>query len=167
MRYFKTKDEFIFFVHKELLDKKKRYLEYYKDESSSCVESRYTYYIKNSHRVYDSMDGIIDELKQNNLLFEIQRMFEKGICSFDFAGYVLLHTQLVKLLAGDENLNNDILRFKLLTVNQTCDFLQLSRPSVYKLLKDGVIPHVEIIGQKRVQMNDLLHFILKSKNQKE
>ncbi|MBN2834476.1 MAG: helix-turn-helix domain-containing protein [Candidatus Delongbacteria bacterium] len=133
------------------------------DFKGKGVREKFNYQFKNSSKKYSSIDEMIDELKQNNLLFEIQQMSEEVEYSFDFAGYVLLHTQLVTLLAGDENLNNDILRFKLLTVNQTCDFLQLSRPSVYKLLKDGVIPHVEIMGQKRVQMNDLLSFISEKK----
>ncbi|AHW58668.1 Helix-turn-helix domain-containing protein [Draconibacterium orientale] len=154
MRYFKSKHSLIRFVLRELLRH---------DFKGKGIREKFNYQFRNSNKKYSSIDEMIDELKQNNLLFEIQQMSEEAEYSFDFAGYVLLHSQLVKLLAGDENLNNDILRFKLLTVNQTCDFLQLSRPSVYKLLKDGDIPQVEIMGQKRVQMNDLLSFISEKK----
>nr|WP_319510197.1 helix-turn-helix domain-containing protein [uncultured Draconibacterium sp.] len=167
MRYFKSEKAIRRFIQQELLSNNRTTKESYKDESSFWIQSKYTYYLKNSQKGYNSVDEIIEELKRNNLLFEVQQMSDGLGYKFDFVGYILLYSQLQILLSGDESLNNDILRFKLLTINQTCDFLQLSRPSIYKLLKDGVIPHVEIMGQKRVQMNDLLHFIMKSKSQKE
>ncbi len=165
MRYFKSKYEIKRFVEKELLSNNRTTKEFYKDESSVWIQSKYTYYLKNSQKGYNSVDEIIDELKRNNLLFEVQQMSDGLGYKFDFAGYILLYSQLKILLAGDETLNNDILRFKLLTINQTCDFLQLSRPSVSKLLNENVIPHIKIFGQKRIQMNDLLSFISEKKKE--
>lgn len=163
MRYFKSKHEVKRFVEKELLSENRTTKESYKDESSVWIQSKYTYYLKNSQKGYNSVDEIIEELKRNSLLLEVQQMSDGLEYRFDFVGYVLLYSQLEILLTGDETLNNDILRFKLLTINQACDFLQLSRPSVYKLLKENVIPQVEIFGQKRIQMNDLLSFISEAK----
>jgi excisionase family DNA binding protein len=159
MRYFKSEYAIRRFIQKELLSNNRTTKESYKDESSFWLQSKYTYYLKNSQKGYDSVDEIIEELKRNNLLFKVQQMSDGLGYKFDFVGYILLYSQLQILLSGDEILNNDILRFKLLTINQTCDFLQLSRPTVYKLLKENHIPHIEIFGQKRIQMNDLMSFI--------
>lgn len=163
MRYFKSEYAIRRFIQKELLSNNRTKKESYKDESSFWIQSKYIYYLKNSQKGYNSVDEIIEELKRNNLLFEVQQMSDGLGYKFDFAGYILLYSQLKILLAGDETLNNDILRFKLLTINQTCDFLQLSRPSVSKLLNENVIPYIKIFGQKRIQMNDLLSFISEKK----
>ncbi|MBN1971509.1 MAG: helix-turn-helix domain-containing protein [Candidatus Delongbacteria bacterium] len=51
-------------------------------------------------------------------------------------------------------------QFKLISINEACKFLGLTRPSVYKLINDNEIPVVQIFDKtKRIQVRDLLKYI--------
>ena len=53
---------------------------------------------------------------------------------------------------------------KLISINEACKFLGLTRPSVYKLIRDNEFPVVQIFDKtKRIQMRDLLKYIEKKK----
>lgn len=117
-------------------------------------------YLKNSVKEYHATDEVISELKQCGLLHEIIEY--KGIIDTDSKslGYILDYSSLMRFISReDEPLSNDINMYKMLTINQACDLLNLSRPTVYKLLRTDELKHVEILGQKRIQLKDLLNFI--------
>ncbi len=51
-------------------------------------------------------------------------------------------------------------QFRLISINEACKFLGLTRPSVYKLINDNEIPVVQIFDKtKRIQVRDLLKYI--------
>lgn len=53
---------------------------------------------------------------------------------------------------------------KLISINEACKFLGLTRPSIYKLINNNEIPVVQIFDKtKRIQMRDLLKYIEKKK----
>jgi excisionase family DNA binding protein len=116
-------------------------------------------YLKNSVKEYHSSDEVITELKEYGLLYEIQEWEGLGR-EPKTKGYILYYTQLMRLLnKEEEHLMNDINIYKMLTINQVCDFLNLSRPTIYKLLSTGNLPYIELFGQKRIQVLEVLKYI--------
>lgn len=155
MRYFKSETALKAFIRHDVVNTKKS-----KEHFFFTDRFENEIFLKNSTKKYKSIDEIVDELRDNGLVFDI--IHRHGPMSMDSEdmGCVLLYTQMLRYLnRNDEYLNNDINKFKLLTINQVCEFLNISRPSVYKLLKDHTIPYVEILGHKRIQLNELLKYI--------
>lgn len=56
-------------------------------------------------------------------------------------------------------------QYKLISINDACKFLGLTRPSVYKLIRDNEFPVIQIFDKtKRIQMRDLLLYIERKKH---
>lgn len=51
----------------------------------------------------------------------------------------------------------------LLTIQDVCKILRLTKPSIYKLFDSGQLPYYTILSQKKVRNSDLLKFIEQSK----
>ncbi|HOW08322.1 MAG TPA: helix-turn-helix domain-containing protein [Bacteroidales bacterium] len=116
-------------------------------------------YLKNSVKEYHSIDEVLSDLKKHGLFHEIKEWEGLGR-EPKTIGYILFYTQLMRLLnKEEEHLSNDINVYKMLTINQVCDFLNLSRPTVYKLLSTGDLPYIELLGQKRIQLLEVLKYI--------
>jgi excisionase family DNA binding protein len=41
--------------------------------------------------------------------------------------------------------------------------MEVTRPTIYKLIRENEIPFVEVLSQKRIQLKDLLDYIDKNK----
>lgn len=52
---------------------------------------------------------------------------------------------------------------RLLTINEVCKVLSLTKPSVYRLFKTGKLEYFEILSQKKVKLSELNRFIKNSK----
>ena len=155
MRYFKSETALKAFIRHDVVNTKK-------SEEHFFFADRFEneIFLKNSTKKYKSIDEIVDELRDNGLVFDIIHRHGPMSVDSEDMGCVLLYTQMLRYLnRNDEYLNNDINKFKLLTINQVCEFLNISRPSVYKLLNDHTIPYIEILGHKRIQLNELLKYI--------
>lgn len=161
MRYFKDDIALKMFIRRRVFNNKKSTEHsFFRDKFEDEI------YVRNSSKKYNSIDKIIDELKENGLLYVIQHIHGPYPQESESMGYVLFYTQMLRYMnSNDEYLNNDSNKFKLLTINQVCDFLNISRPSVYKLLKDNTIPYLEILGHKRIQLNELLKYIQRNQSQ--
>lgn len=46
-----------------------------------------------------------------------------------------------------------------LTVQEVADYLKVSRPTVYRLVKKGKIQHIKVEGSIRIKPSDLESFI--------
>ena len=155
MRYFKSETALKAFIRHDVINSKKSTEHFFfTDRFENEI------FLKNSTKKYKSIDEIVDELRENGLVFDIIHRHGAMSLESEDMGCVLLYTQMLRYMyRNDEYLNNDINKFKLLTINQVCDFLSISRPSVYKLLNDNTIPYIEILGHKRIQVNELLKYI--------
>jgi excisionase family DNA binding protein len=59
---------------------------------------------------------------------------------------------------------NAIEAYRLLSINEVAKILSVSRPTVYRLIKQKKLPVVEILnGLKRIQMKDIFAYIEESK----
>jgi len=48
---------------------------------------------------------------------------------------------------------------ELLTINDTCDLLKISRPTVYRMIKKGVLKTVQVGGRMRFHPDELRRYI--------
>lgn len=120
-------------------------------------------YIKNSSKEFKSVEEVIEELKRLQLLYEIfeDRQYER---TPTLLGYVLHISQINKIINSDEDVfDYNINSIRLLTISQTCEVLNISRPTLYKLFKSLEIIPVEVFGKKRIQVSEIINFISKQK----
>ena len=117
-------------------------------------------YLKNSSKEFKSVQEVIDELISTNLLNEIIE-FQGPFCTDPQShGFILNYSQIKVFLNNKEDfLNYQLNNYRLLTINQACEFLNISRPTLYKLLKEGAIKDMDILGKKRIQVIELMKFI--------
>ena len=120
-------------------------------------------YLKNSSKEFHSVDEVIAELKRLQLLFEIfeEREYERNST---LIGYVLHISQIKKFMNNDEDIfNYSTNSIRLLSISQTCEVLNISRPTLYKLFKSLEIAPIEVFGKKRVQVSEIINFISKKR----
>jgi len=117
-------------------------------------------YLKNSTKLYQNTQEIIEELKERELLFEVIE-FQGPFCTEPKShGFILNDTRLNTLLsAGEVIIDYQTNKHALLTLNQACDLLNISRPTLYKLMSNGELDYLEIFGKKRIQVNEIMRYI--------
>jgi excisionase family DNA binding protein len=146
MIYF-TSDMFLqWYIEENLLNLKKSKYGYFN-------ESLNKYYLKGSSKLYADINELFADLQKWELLYVIKDRDRK------VTGYVFNETRYKQRFDTYGALDNDVSVYKILTINQVCEFLSVSRPTVYKLIRDGELPTVNFIGQKRIQMKVLLQYI--------
>lgn len=80
--------------------------------------------------------------------------------TFEWEKQVLLWSRIQEDIAKNIFPTTSTEQFRLVSINEACKFLGLTRPSVYKLINDNEIPVVQIFEKtKRIQMRDLLNYI--------
>lgn len=93
--------------------------------------------------------------------FESRESNEK---TFDGEKYILLWSRIESDISNNLFPSESTEHYKLISINEACKFLSLTRPSVYKLINENEIPVVQIFDStKRIQMRDLLKYIEKKK----
>ena len=120
-------------------------------------------YLKNSSKEFKSVEEVVAELKRLQLLYEIyeERQYERTPA---LLGYALHITQINRIMNNDEDIfNYSIDSIRLLSINQTCEVLNISKPTLYKLFKSSEIIPVEVFGKKRIQVSEIINFISKQK----
>ena len=73
--------------------------------------------------------------------------------------YILCWTQLSKHLEQNDRLTFEQEKYRLISINKACEMLEVTRPTIYRLLNEKKIPFVEVLSQKRIQLKDLLDYI--------
>jgi len=149
------------FIHKELVD----------DDKSVNINEwdipqlPTKIYFKHSSKEFHSNDEILEELKRMELLHEVIEFQGMGFTEPQSHGFILHFTRIKKLLASNpEFIENDVLYEKPMTLNQACEFLSISRPTLYKLIENREITSIEILGKKRIQLFELINYISQNKN---
>ena len=161
MIYFKNINVVRGFIHKELVDE---------DKSVNINEWKIPQmptkiFLKNSSHAFGSNTEVIEELKRMELLHEVIEFQGMGFTEPQSHGFILHFTRIKKLLAGNpEFIENDVLYEKPMTLNQACEFLSISRPTLYKLIENREITSIEILGKKRIQLFELINYISQNKN---
>lgn len=78
--------------------------------------------------------------------------------------YILLWTKLKDFIKNNDSLSVELEKYSLVSINSACKMLDISRPSMYKIINEKKIPVVEILSQKRIQLKDLLNYIKENKS---
>lgn len=73
--------------------------------------------------------------------------------------FIQLNKRNIDLLYSNELVTADIYQHRLLTINQVCEILGVTRPTVYKFFEDGSLTYYEILSQRKVRYSDLMIFI--------
>ncbi len=77
--------------------------------------------------------------------------------------YLLQWTKLKKFIDKYETTSVEIEKYGLISINTACKMLDVTRPTIYKILNEKKVPYVEILSQKRIQLKDLLDYIEENK----
>ena len=64
-----------------------------------------------------------------------------------------------KIYDIEENISKYLQEFKYYSVNEVSDMLSLSRPTIYKSIRDGDLNSIRINGQVRIKHNELQKYI--------
>ena len=148
------------FIHKELVneDKSVNISEWNIPQKPTKI------YFKHSSKEFHSNDEIIEELKRMELLYEIIEFQAVFFTEPKSHGFILHYSRIKKLLSGKpEFIENEVLYEKPMTLNQACEFLSISRPTLYKLIENREIKSIEILGKKRIQLFELINYISQNK----
>lgn len=73
--------------------------------------------------------------------------------------YIILDTKILNSLLLDKTTIYQSSQNKLLTIKEVGSILGLTKPSIYKLFKDGKLSYYEILSQKKVQLSELNEFL--------
>ncbi len=76
---------------------------------------------------------------------------------------ILNWTKLKQFIEVSDSLKDDQSKYALISINEACKFMEVTRPTLYKIIRDGKIPTVQILSQKRIQLKDLLEYIERNK----
>ncbi len=64
-----------------------------------------------------------------------------------------------KIYDVEESINKYLENYKYYTINEVSEMLSFSRPTIYKIIKEGKIKTVRIYGQMRIKHSDLKNYI--------
>ena len=64
-----------------------------------------------------------------------------------------------KIYEVEENINKYLLNYKYYSVNEVSEMLSLSRPTIYKIIREKKLKSIRINGQLRVKHRELLNYI--------
>lgn len=124
-----------------------------------------------TQREYKEKTVINKSRKSDFFIFDELRSLEfaTGITSdptstYIYEKYILYWTKFQKFIQSNDTLEYDHKLLSLLTLNQACEFLAVTRPTLYKILRFENIPTVEILSQKKIQLKDLVEYVEKKKN---
>ncbi len=160
MIYFKKIDWIRGFIHKELVDESRSV----NINEWEALHQPTRIFLKNSSKEFHSNQEIIEELKRMELLHEIIEFQGVNFTNPQSHGFILNVSRIKKILKGEsEFLENDVLYKKPLTLNQACEFLSVSRPTLYKLMENNEIKYIEILGKRRIQIYELINYIAQNK----
>ena len=156
MIYFENIDLVRGFIHKELVDENKSV----NINEWDIPQMPTKIYFKHSSKEFHCNDEIFEELKRMELLHEIIEFQGVYFTEPKSHGFILHYSRIKKLLSGKpEFIENDVLYEKPMTLNQACEFLSISRPTLYKLIEKREIKSIEILGKKRIQFFELINYI--------
>lgn len=148
---FNSLDELVKFLEEKLPSKIKDELFYTKSNSTAY-----------KHRTNDAF--IFRELRQMN--FAIGVTTNPDTLMFP-ERYILKWTLLEQFIKTNDSLGQGLTNYQLITINEACEFLSVTRPTLYKLIKENKIPTVQVLSQKRIQIKDLIEYIDSNKNYKK
>jgi len=100
---------------------------------------------------------LLDESARDDAAGEIRLTTPDGQALDLPASMRKLLRQAIPLLTQGEAVTVTSLH-KEMTTQEAADFLNMSRPSLVKLLEDGVIPYIKVGTHRRVRLNDLLSY---------
>jgi excisionase family DNA binding protein len=149
MILFKNIESLVDFLEKNLPEK-------IKDEI--CY---HTYKYEHNGKIYENKQykrpvGIINPLREMEFVIGLTDNPDRIIYPDH---YILLWTKIRKFIEKFDTLTIEQEKYALITINQACKMLNVTRPTVYKIINENKIPFVEILSQKRIQLKDLLDYI--------
>lgn len=103
---------------------------------------------------------IIEKLKEYGFIQGLASKPEK----YKFPDQYVLHwSKFKKFLKENDTLIIEQGRFRLLSINDACEILGVTRPTLYKLVNEHELPIIQIFSQKKIQLKDLVDYMDKNK----
>jgi excisionase family DNA binding protein len=152
MIYFRSLSALKSFVSKKLINKEKSEYNFLDSSTQRLV-------LKNSSVDFHTEEDIIEELKEQGYIFHFKREIKPWLSDVKDVGFIFLYTKLKKDIKQQDIFAETLKNDRLLTINQVAEFLSISRATVYNKIKEGALPVVDLFGQKRIQLKDLLDYI--------
>lgn len=78
--------------------------------------------------------------------------------------YIILNESYLKSIQSNKFINQEININRLLSLNEVCQYLSLTKPSIYKLFNEGLLNYYTILSQRKVKLKDLMEYINTTKS---
>jgi len=146
-------EDMVAFLEVELPDKIKTELffdAYYHEHKGKKVKNLTRsshYFIKQKLKKYEFVQGLAS--KPEKFIFPDK--------------YILHWSKFKRFLNENETMIIEQIKYKLLSINDACEMLDVTRPTFYKLVNEHELPIVQIFSQKKIQLKDLLDYMDKNK----
>jgi len=117
--------------------------------------------------VFITQDELIGYLIDKQIVNEVAKpeIKYKGGYNIEYnLEYYLLNTNYLNVLTSNLFVNPEINLNRLLSINEVCELLSVTRPTVYKLINSGQIDSYNIQNQKKLKYRDVLNFIESNKS---
>ena len=104
----------------------------------------------------------IDDLYKFNFLVEVKNAKPKDFFDVEISDnsqFLLNDIDLDNHLKDHNELKQGQYLYELLTIDNVCELLKITRPSVYKLIKEGKLKTKSIFNRKRVMYKDYIEFV--------
>lgn len=128
-------------------------------------------YIMHSINSYQCLNQDLKSVTEViNLLKSYQLLDEVYTYTYDFSkplpkqfSHYIFHESKYNHFKTNTGINQDINSYRMLSINEVCKTLSITRPTAYLLINSKAIPSYRINNQYKIRLVDLLDYISQNK----